>query len=319
MRKHGWLAFLFLGCSFSTLAQNTVCECASFFSPLATADFESFFDPSLIRSKRITEVKIYITLGQKNSKTKIDTSVKVADQKYIKELFTFNRDGYAIHNRTFYSGMQNHYYSFNRDQKNNIVQYISQFFDSAGKISADSKPDITDYTLDEYGDIVKSKKRDGNGAILPDEKSEYTITEYNDQGWKIKETTHYYWDWENPPHHFNTTYHTYTNKGKTETAKTYDGKKLFLTTTTSYDDSGAPLSISSFNHFMNKPAFKKNFKYDSSERLIKYVQSSGGGGSSECPDKGNFLNEFKYNAEGLLIEQKHIFANTICLLRFEYK
>jgi len=314
MRKHGLLVFLLFSSSFSAISQDRICECAPFFSPLAAADFESLFDPSLIRANKITEVRIYITPGQKN---KSDTTIKVANQKYIKELFTFNRDGYAVHNRTYYQNRQNHYYSFNRDAKNNIVQHVSQFFDSAGKLSNDPKPDITDYTFDEYGDIVKRKKRDPNGTSLPDEKSEYTITEYNEQGWKKKETTHYYWDWETPPEHLNTTYYTYTNKGKTETAKTFDGKKLSSTTITNYDDNGAPLSISSFNHFLNKQAYKKAFKYDSLGRLIKYVTSSVE--DYECPGKGNFSNEFKYNSVGLLIEQRHTFANTLCILQFEYK
>ena len=318
MRKLSLLVLLFLACCPLTFAQNKICECASFFSPLSTADFESFFDPLVIRSKRITEVKIYVALGQ-NNKSKADTTVKAIGQKNILELFTFNRDGYAVHNRTFYSGKQNHYYLFNRDAKNNIIQSVSQFFDSTGKISADPAPAITDYTFDEFGDIIKTKKRESNGKILADEKSEYTITEYNNQGWKIKETTHFYWDWETPPHHFNTTHFTYTNKGKTETAKTYEGKKLFLTTTTNFDDMGAPLTISTFNHFMNKSAYKKSFRYDSSGRLIKYVQSSAGGAVSEWPDKGNFSNEFKYNSDGLLIEQRHKFANTVCILQFEYK
>jgi hypothetical protein len=317
MRKPGWLVFLFFTCSFSTLAQNRICECAPFFSPLAVADFESLFNPSLIRSNKITEVKIYITPGQKNNKNKSDTSVKATNQKYVKELFTFNRDGYAVHSRTFYSGRQNHYYLFNRDMKNNIVQHVSQFFDSTGKLSNESKPDITDYTFDGYGDVVKRKKRDANGTVLPDEKSEYTITEYTDQGWKKKETTHYYWDWETPPYHLITTHYSYTNKGKTETAKTYDGKKLSSTTTTNYDDMGGPLSISSFNHFMNKQAYKKIFKYDSLGRLIKYVSSTADG--YECPGSGGFSNEFKYNSAGFLIEQRHTFANTLCILQFEYK
>jgi hypothetical protein len=317
MRKQGLLAFLFFACSFSAMSQDRICECAPFFSPLAAADFESLFDPSLIRSNKITEVRIYITSGQKNNKTKSDTLAKVTNQKYIKELFTFNKAGYAVHNRTYYLNRQNHYYSFTRDIKNNIVQQVSQFFDSTGKLSNDPKPDITDYTFDEYGDIVKRKKRNANGVILPDEKSEYTITEYNDQGWKIKETTHYYWDWETVPQHLNTTNYSYSNKGKTETAKTYDGKKLFTTTITNYDDMGAPLSISSFNHFLNKQAYKKVFKYDSLGRLIKYVTSSAD--DYECPGRGNFSNEFKYNSVGLLIEQRHTFANTLCILQFEYK
>ena len=137
MRKPGWLVFLFFTCSFSTMAQDRICECSPFFSPLAAADFESLFDPSLIRSKKISEVRIYITSGQKNNKIKSDTSVKVTNQKYVKELFTFNRDGYAVHSRTFYLSRQNHYYSFNRDMKNNIVQHVSQFFDSTVNLSND--------------------------------------------------------------------------------------------------------------------------------------------------------------------------------------
>lgn len=317
MRKSGWLVFLIFTGGFSTMSQDRICECSPFFSPLAAADFESLFDPSLMKAKKITEVNVYVTSVQKNNRNKSDTSVKSTGQKYIKELFSFNRDGYAVQSRTFYSGRQNHYDLFNRDMKNNIVQHVSQFFDSEGKLSTDSKPDITDYTFDGYGDIVKSKKRGPNGTILPDEKSEYTIIEYNDQGLKIKETTHSYWDWEASPHRFNTTYYTYTNKSKTETAKTYDGKKLFLTTTTNYDDMGAPLSISSFNHFMNKPAYKKVFKYDSLGRLIKYTASSDDG--YECPGRGNYSNEFKYNSDGLLIEQRHTFSNTLCILEFEYK
>ncbi|HEY5969596.1 MAG TPA: hypothetical protein VIU35_16560 [Chitinophagaceae bacterium] len=317
MRKHGLLVFLFFTYSFSAMAQDRICECSPFFSPLSAADFESLFDPTLIRSNKITEVRIYITSGQQNNKNKSDTLANVTNQKYIKELFTFNRNGYAVHNRTYHLNRQNHYYSYNRDIKNNIVQHVSQFFDSAGKISNDPKPDITDYTFDEYGDIVKRKKRDPNGATLPDEKSEYTITEYNEQGWKKKETTHYYWDWETPTSHLTTTYYSYTNKSKTETAKTYDRKKLFSTTITNYDDFGAPVSISSFNHFMNKQAYKKVFKYDSLGRLIKYVTSSVD--DYECPGRGNFSNEFKYNSVGLLIEQRHTFAKTLCILQFEYK
>jgi hypothetical protein len=80
---------------------------------------------------------------------------------------------------------------------------------------------------------------------------------------------------------------------------------------------GAPLSISSFNHFLNKQAYKKVFKYDSLGRLIKYVTSSAD--DYECPGRGNFSNEFKYNSVGLLIEQRHTFANTLCILQFEYK
>jgi hypothetical protein len=213
MRKSSGLSLLFFACSFSTLAQQRICACASSFSPLAAADFESFFDPSVIKSKRITEVNIYITAGEKNNKTKAATPVKSTDQKYIQELFRFNRDGYAVQKRTFNSDKEDHFYSFNRDTKNNIVQSISQFFDSTGRISTETKPEITDYTVDEYGDIVKRKKRDVNGNILPDEKTEYTITEYNNVGLKTKETTHFYWDWREPPDYFNITYFTYTNKG----------------------------------------------------------------------------------------------------------
>ena len=317
MRKSGWLVFLFFTGSFSTRAQDRICECSPFFSPLAAADFESLFDPSLIRSKKITEVNVYVTSVQKGNRSKSDTFVKVPNQKYIKELFVFNGNGYAVQSRTFYSGRQNHYYLFNRDMKNNIVQLVSQFFDSDGKLSADSESEITDYTFDEYGDVVKRKKRGPNGTILPDEKSEYTMTEYNQEGLKIKETTHYYWDWETSPHRFSTTHYSYTNKSKTETAKTYDGKKLFLTTTTIYDDMGAPLSISSFNHFMNKQAYKKVFKYDSLGRLVKYTASSDD--EYQCAGRGNYSNEFKYNSDGLLIEQRHTFSNTVCILQFEYK
>src|SRR5580765_665394 len=102
MRKQGLLAFLFFACSFSAMSQDRICECAPFFSPMAAADFESLFDPSLIRSNKITEVRIYISSGQKSNKNKSDTLAKVTNQKYIKELFTFNRDGYAVHNRTYY-------------------------------------------------------------------------------------------------------------------------------------------------------------------------------------------------------------------------
>ncbi len=319
MRKCGCLALLLFMGSVSAVAQQKICDCSPFFSPLMAADFESFFDPSLISSKRITDVKIFITSGRKNIKSKTDTALKIMDQKYVQQLYTFNNDGFAIHSRTFYNGKQTYYNSYNRDRNNNIVQSVTEYFDSTGKISADSRPEITDYTFDQYGDLAKRKKRDLNGAVLPDDKSEYTITEYNDQGWKTKETTHYYWDWETPPNRFTTAYYTYANKGKIETAKTYDNKKLYLTTTTNYDDNGAPTSISSFNHFMNKLAFKKVFKYDAAGRLIKYVQTSGGGGGSECQDKGNFSNEFKYNSEGLLIEQRHLFANTVCILQFEYR
>ena len=319
MRKRGWLSLLlFIYHSFS-IAQSKVCECATSFSPLVAADFESFFDPSLIKAKRFTEVTIYITAGQKNNKSKSDTAVKILDEKYVGEKFTFNRDGYAVHHSTFYFSRPNYSNTFHRDGKNNIVQHISQFFENQGTISSDLKPDITDYAYDEYGEVVKRKKRSVNGSLLPDDKSEYTLTEYNDKGWKIKETTHYYWEWEEHPHRYIVTNYTYTNKGKTEIAKTYDDKKLFLSTTTNYDDEGAPLTISAFNYFMNKSAYKKNFKYDSFGRLIRFTQSSGAGGGSECLEKGSFVNEFRYNTDGFLIEQRHTFVNTVCILHFEYK
>jgi hypothetical protein len=317
MKKIAWFLLVCILYSFKTNAQSRLCECAHTLSPLLAEDFESFFPPSVIKAKKVTQVKVFISSSQKNTKIKNDTAYQLIDSHYIAEALAFNKDGYAVTGGTFYSGIPGYHYTFKRDGSNRIIQFISEFFDSTGKISSYSKPQITDYTLDGNGNIVKTKKSDYDGKMLPDEKSDYTITEYDKQGWKLKETQHSYYDWLKPPHKFHTTYFTYKNNGNTEIAKSYIDKKPVATTTTNYDDQGKPLTIILFNQAMSKPAYKRVFQYDSSGRLIKYIQTTGGG--SECLDQGNFSNEFKYNNEGLLIEQRHKYANTVCVLQFEYK
>lgn len=164
--------------------------------------------------------------------------------------------------------------------------------------------------------LIKIKSL-GNGFIeQPDNKSNYTIYDYDNKARVVSETKQLYYD-ESESFYYNTTTK-YNDSTNTSVATTRNKKDLVSTVKTQYTNIQKPLQQKRYDGRGNKLLQEEHFTYNESNQLIKYqVKNSGMG--TECPDGGNFTNTITYSDKKLIDRIFHHYKKTICELRFVYK
>lgn len=284
------------------------CECCTYNSIDNIDLFEDFFNPQRIVEKGI-------------SKAIISTTEKFDDtlNNYLQTEFTFNKKGYVISRKWFYHGKPNHLYEYERNSINQITKVSFSYLDSTG-VNSDLMPhEITDYTYDKAGRIVRTKERDSKGNILADSISNYVKYEYNQSGKVSRKVTHYFFNWyEDPEHDYYEENISYQNDLKS-TSEIFNNNKLWLTKKSSYNSLDRVILNESFNVKLDALATITEFTYLESGEISSLKEKSGKGAGTECLDGGNFNEEYHYDKVGLLFEILHRYDEVECKLTIEYK
>ena len=140
-------------------------------------------------------------------------------EEYNEYIFKFNNAGY-IDRKIWFNrlGQFHSVYEYTRDANNKITKVVFHYLDSLGNIPKDfDMPQTTDYSYTN-GYLSKTKERDNDQKVQPDEKSIYQTFEYDSKGRQIKNYSYRYYDFTKPSSY--TTNIKYNDTTKTITSKT---------------------------------------------------------------------------------------------------
>ena len=294
-----------------TRGQNDVCECCAYNSLKFKNDFTGVFPPDLIQKAKVQTVTVYTESFDVSSK---------AIAKYREMKFKIDNHG-QVTSKTEYNrkGKPHSIYEFERNAKGQAIKQTFTYLDSLEQKSTGfSAPEVIDYTYDTQNRLVKSQERHFKANSVVDEKSNYSRFQYDTKGRLIEETRQYYYEGSGLETAVYKTTFTYFGDKLAGESKTYENKKLFLTTKFTYNKSWRPIKEEEYNNLMNRPAATTNYKYDLMGRLVYYETRAGGGSGSECPDGGTFTETYEYDDKGLLSRITHSFGKNTCVMTFEY-
>ena len=304
------IIILFLAISpIKLVGQENVCDCCSYSSLQYQQDYEEIFNPSIIKSKGIKEVMVYTEPKKSSDSTEII--------KYREIKFKFNRNGLVI-SKTWYNrmGKPHSAYDLKRNKAGKIYQQIFNYIDSLEQISSFFGQEIIDFKYDSKNRLIKIKERGSKGQLLEDNKSMYTILKYDNKDRIISTERHR--NYNNESSISKTTF-TFSDNSFSSTYQSMRDGKLSLSGEKKYNKKWQETIDKTFNETLKSIAFEEHFEYDSNNRLLKYQSISGQGSASECPEGGNYTDNYKYNDNGLLIAIHHTFGQNICEMTFEYR
>jgi hypothetical protein len=293
--------------------QSTLCDCCTYESLQWTDDFEKWFPPAGIVRDKIKNLTIYTT--SKQSESANDTIWKVVNHEYKEMELEFNENGYVIE-RTYFNrlGKFHRINEFERDSNNRIVSKTLFYLDDSTGVKDESfLPEKWIYSY-KRGVLAKMKRLGDNFANIPDNRTEYFSFKYDSMARVIK-TVHYnYYNGQHPNVFISRVYYYGPNKAR-KTVTRHNGKILLNEETLYYAE--------------NKPDFTHKYDgryvrigslfytYDERNQLIGF-KTRNYGMFTECPDKGNISDIYKYSDTNLLIGIEHYYQNTCCSSRIEF-
>jgi len=291
------------------IGQENICDCCSYSSLQYQQDYEEIFNPSLIKSKGIREVMVYT-----KPKTSFDS---IENTKYREIKFKFNKNGFVIF-KTHYNrmGKPHSTYDLKRNKSGKIYQQIFNYIDSLEQKTSFFGQEIIDFKYDSKNRLVKIKERGSKGQILTDNQSMYTILKYDDNDRIISIERHRNYNNESS---VSTTTFTFSDNTFSSTYQSKRNGKLSLSGQKTYNKNWKETIDKTFNETLKSIAFEEHFEYDKNDRLIKYESLSGQGSASECPEGGNYIDNYEYDAYGFLTNIHHTFKQNTCGMTFEYR
>ncbi len=301
-----FLLTLLLLISFHLNAQENVCSCCSYASLQYQQDYEKIFNPSLIKYKGIKEVMVY---------NKVNDSI--GSNKYREIKFRFNRNG-LVKSKTWYNrmGKPHSIYDLKRNRHGKIYQQIFNYLDNLEQKSTFFGQEIIDFKYDSKQRLIKVKERNYKEEVIDDNKTKYTIFEYDDRDRIIKRENHRNYQNESS---ISTTTYTFSDSSYSCTYETMRNGVLGLSGNTKYNKNWQLILDKNYNERTQNAAFEEHYEYDQLNRLIRYESIAGDGAGSECPDGGNFVDIYKYDKDGLLVGIIHKFRKNICKMTFDYQ
>lgn len=298
----------------NTFGQNAICECCTYSSLQYKENFEDIFNPEIIKSNNIKELTVFIT-SKEILNTKKDTTYKIVNKEYREMILKFNKSGYVTEHILFTQlGSYNAVREYKRDNQNKIITKTSYYLDSLGK-----KDEFIDerWTYTYLNGRLKQKKEVGNTQkVQPDSKSSFENYEYDINGRIVKNTRNT--PLEGSEAIYYQTITTYNDVAKSSTAITKNAKSVFSVTNTQYNSNQKPLNIKFREGKNNKILEQENYIYNIKGQLLKFNVKNLGL-ATECPDSGDYSDQYFYSALNLIDKIKHSYNKTICELRFEYK
>lgn len=304
------LLLLFPFSSHTALAQDSSCECCSYSSLQFRDEYETIFPRLIIKKKSITEVIIY---------TSASNAGKGSYTRYREIKFKFDQKGQVIA-RVHYNrnGQPHSIYQFERNGSGKIFRQTFNYLDSTEQVSTKStSPEITDYFYNLKDRLIKIKKRNMNGLVMPDVMSDFTKYEYNKIGRITKETQQYYYEGQGPSTSSQVTTYTYRDKNLTGQSQTFIDSNLALTTKIQYTKSWKPLTEIGYNNKSDSISFQTTYEYNGTGKLTRY-ETKANTIVSECADKGTYTDVYSYNGDGLLTSITHTYEDKKCEMVFEY-
>lgn len=287
-----------------THAQNTTCECCSYSSLRYRDDYETIFPRLVIKKKGITEVTVYTSPS--------DTGAE-STTRYKELKFKFDQKGQVIA-RVHYNqnGQPHSMYEFERNGSGKIFRQTFSYLDSVEQKSSElAAPEITDYFYNLKERLIKTKKRNAHGQVMPDIMSDFTKYEYDKIGRITKVTTQYYNEGKGPTTSSQVVIYTY--KDINGQSQTYIDGKLFLITKTQYTKGWKPLTETGYDG--KAIAFESKYEYDQTGKPLRYETK---GTNKGCLKNGTFTDVYSYDSDGLLNILSHTYDDKKCVMVFEY-
>ena len=295
--------------SFSVFSQDNICDCCSYASLQYQQDYDEIFSPSLIKSERIKEVVVYT-----KAKSDLDS---IQFEKYKEIKFKFNKNGQVIL-KTHYNrrGKPHSTYELKRNRYGKIYQQVFNYIDSLEQKADFFSSEIIDYTYDTRRRLLKIKERDYKGKVLPDNKAKYTLFRYDNKNRVVNITNHRNYNDESS---ISITKYLFEDDSLSSTFQVLRNGKLSTSGKSTYNRNWKLLTEKIYNEVLNSMAFDCYYEYDKNDRLVKFKSVSGPGSADECPEDNTFIDTYKYDSKGFLININHTFRNNSCEMTFEYR
>ncbi len=243
------------------------------------------------------------------------------DSSYREMKFIFDSEG-RVAVRTLYNrkGIPHSVYNFDRNIDGFIIKQTFNYIDSLEQPFENSSPEVIDFSYDTKERISKKKERDFYGKIRDDSESTYTTYQYDDKGRIIEEYRQYYYEGktDNEVSKYFTDW-MFDDSKSTSISETWLNNNLFLSTKTTYNSKGKPLSEIQFNNLRKKHAGQTKYKYNENNQLIWFSIRSGEGSISECPDGGTYTESYSYGNDDLIKSIEHSYGLTTCKMVFNYE
>ena len=300
------LSLLLLLSLITTHAQIDTCECCAYSSLTYRDDYEAIFPRLVIKKKGITEVTVYTSPSDSGAES---------TTRYKELKFKFDQKGQVIA-RVHYNqnGKPHSIYEFERNGSGKIFRQTFSYLDSVEQKSKLSSPEITDYFYNLKDKLIKTKKRNTKGQVMPDIMSDFTKYEYDATGRTTKVTSQYYYGENGPATSSRVVIYTY--KDIHGQSQIFIDGKLFLTTKTKYTKGWKPLTETGYDG--DSIAFESKYEYDQTGKPTRY-ETKATTIASEYSDKGTYTDVYSYNGDGLLTIISHNYGDKKCEMTFEYK
>ncbi|HEY9046477.1 MAG TPA: hypothetical protein VIN08_11305 [Ohtaekwangia sp.] len=262
-----------------------------------------------MKKKSAAEVVIY-------TKTTIPGETTNTLRKEVK--LKFNPRGFVIAEYEYKNEKPYALHEFERNGSSKIVKETFSYLDSTEQISTKlASPEITDYYYDLKTRLIKIKKRNEKGMVMPDIMADFSKYEYDKNNRVVKETVQYYYGKSSSDTLSHITIYTYNDNKLAGQSQTSEHNRVFLTTKSQYDKRWKPLQQTGYSGNSKTVAFQKLYEYDSQGRLIRHETKSNSI-TTECPGNATYTNIYNYSSEGLLLSITHTSGNKTCEMIFEY-
>ncbi len=301
-------SLVILAIQFNFVMSQEKCECCTYNSLDIHEKFQEFFSPDSIRLYKINEAVIHTT-------EKFSDTVN----NYLEAKFDFNKQGFVISRKWYNRGGKPHsIYTYDRNEKNQIIKISFSYLDSNEMISDFMPPEITDYYYDVKGRLIKIKERNYKGQIDEDSLSDFEVHEYDNSGRLSRVLRHYYWPGNVDSKHTNYDERISYDADQNLESLTYNDNKPWLKCRIKNDDFGKKILEEYFNVNSNSLSSVVQYEYDIHKRPISIKTQSGEGSFTECNDGGDFQETYSYNNIGLLFKIFHQFDNVSCTMNIEF-
>ncbi|WP_333820271.1 hypothetical protein [Ohtaekwangia sp.] len=298
-----FLSILFLVVTHLTLAQNSsTCNCSTHVSFKDKTDYETLLPAVAVKKKNASEVIIYTRTDGESGNTHKELKLK------------FNQRGLVVAKTEYNESGQPHaQYDFERNGPGKIVKQRFNYLDSTTALTV---AEFTDYYYDLKARLIKIKKRNEKGMVMPDIMADFTKYEYDNTNRITKEVVQYYGNSGRDTSSHITTY-SYNDSKLTGQSQVFEHNKVSRIIKSQYDKHWKPLRETTYSSDGKTAIRYAIFEYDSQGRLNR-LEVKGDGITTECLNNGAFIEIYTYTAEGLISSIVRQYEEKKCEEVFEY-
>lgn len=267
---------------------------------------DDFFNPKTIVKENFKIAIIYTTERIGSNKT-----------KYIQAKVYFDLNGKILIKKIFYNGKAATIIEYKRNSNGLIKLKTRHSMDSLENKSDFMSPEIEDFEYENSLNLIKVKKRDHRGNIVPDNMTEYTKYEYDKLNRVIREYRYAYYE-ANSVSSYDQNFEYLTN-GDSKSI-TLDNGVPWMLTISKYNSNSRLISQVDYDMPNSKMLTEEHYKYNESNQMISFsVTQKNGSGINGCPENDNYSENYTYDSKKLLDRIIHRFQNVICEMEVKYE